>query len=636
MPSVDDLPAGVDVAVLAIPRGAVVDTIRMLATRGVGAAIIFSAGFAEDGEAGLADQRAVAELARQAGMVVEGPNCLGFVNYVDRIPLTFVETEASAPGARPAIGIVSQSGAMAAVLSVMLVSRDLPLSFSISTGNEAASGVEAFVDYLVEDQATRVIALIVEQFRDPQNFLQLARRARDSGKIIVLLHPGKSSAARLSAATHTGALAGDHDVMRAMVSRTGVILAETLEELADCADIAILPPPSCRRAVPQSLASPARSRRLRSIFPKTLTFFCRQSATPPPPALRAALPAFVGVSNPLDLTAQGLVDPGIYTRTLDALISDDRFGSIVVGVIQTNPATVDIKLPAILQALRRNNGRKAVILAGLDEGAVVPGHYLRDDARALGVAYLPSPERALRAVARLVRRETANALPAAMPAAHLASLPQTHGIIPEYAAKDWLATAGVPFPKRRFAHSLEEAQLAAGELGYPVALKAQSAQLGHKSEAGGVILNIKDAHGLALAWQRLHANIAAYDPGLALAGVLVERMGGAGVEMIIGARRDPDWGPIVLVGFGGVTAELLNDAAILPTDVSGPEIVAAIGRLACARLLQGFLAAHRSPTSRRRPGSPRPSQWSCRPSRPLPRSISTRCLCFAKGRARLP
>jgi acyl-CoA synthetase (NDP forming) len=162
----------------------------------VGGVVIFSAGFAEGGEEGLAEQREIARLAAGAGMVVEGPNCLGMVNYVDRIPLTFVEVDAVPPAGRRAVGIVSQSGAMAAVLGTTLLARECGVSYSVSTGNEAASGVEDFVDWLVDDPHTHAIAMIVEQFRKPQAFLAAARRAHAAGKPVVLLHPGKSSAAR--------------------------------------------------------------------------------------------------------------------------------------------------------------------------------------------------------------------------------------------------------------------------------------------------------------------------------------------------------------------------------------------------------------------------------------------------------
>jgi acyl-CoA synthetase (NDP forming) len=301
--SVDALPEGVDVAVLAIPRAGVLDAVKGLAARKCGGVVIFAAGFAEGGEEGLAEQREIARIAHEAGMVVEGPNCLGLVNYIDRIPLTFVETNAVPPSGKRAIGIVSQSGAMAAVLGTMLLARDAGVSYSVSTGNEAASGVEDYVDWMIDQPDTHVIAMIVEQFRKPQVFLAAARRAKAAGKPVVLLHPGKSSAARESAATHTGAMAGDYKLMRAMVARAGVIFAETLEELGDIAEIAV----RC-----DALPSGATAVLGESGAFKALTLDLAEELDLPladlhdddSPALRAALPVFVPVSNPLDITAQ--------------------------------------------------------------------------------------------------------------------------------------------------------------------------------------------------------------------------------------------------------------------------------------------------------------------------------------------
>ncbi|WP_276508833.1 CoA-binding protein [Trinickia caryophylli] len=179
--SVGHLPRGVDVAILAIPQAAVVETVRELAEREVGAAVIFSAGFAEAGAAGMEQQREIARIAAASGMLVEGPNCLGCINYLERIALTFIEVNVSEAQARrnrsePAIGILSQSGAMMTVLNTTLASRDLPLSYAISTGNEAASHIEDYAQFLLDDPGTRVIAIIAEQFRQPLRLLDIARR----------------------------------------------------------------------------------------------------------------------------------------------------------------------------------------------------------------------------------------------------------------------------------------------------------------------------------------------------------------------------------------------------------------------------------------------------------------------------
>ncbi|KPF49845.1 CoA-binding protein [Novosphingobium sp. AAP1] len=584
--SVDALPEGVDVAVLAIPRVGVLDAVRSLAARKAGGVVIFSAGFAEGGEEGLAEQREIARLAAEAGMVVEGPNCLGLVNYVDRIPLTFVETDAVPPAGRRAVGIVSQSGAMAAVLGTMLLARECGVSYSVSTGNEAASGVEDYVDWLVDDPDTHAIAMIVEQFRKPQRFLAAARRARAAGKPVVLLHPGKSSAARESAATHTGAMAGDYKLMRAMVARAGVIFAEALEELGDIAEIAALCPiaPSGKAAV---LGESGAFKALTLDLAEELGLELAALHDEDSPELRAALPPFVPVSNPLDITAQGLSEPAIYTRTLDALLADDRVGTVLAGIIQAEAITCAIKFPAILAAVEGKTLSKPLIFAGLDEGAQVPAERIAA-LRAAGVPWFPTTERALRAITRLTHWSARDLTATDAPALPVAGLADVSGVIPEYKAKQLLGPAGVAFPKGQFAATPDDAVAAADAVGYPVAMKAQAAALGHKSDAGGVILNLADGAAVRAAWTRMFANVAAYDAAITLDGVLIEAMGKRGVEMIVGAKNDPEWGPVVLAGFGGVTAEILQDVRLLTADLTQEAVEAELMQLKSAALLAGY------------------------------------------------
>lgn len=586
LPSVDALPEGVDVAVLAIPQPAVLDAVRALAARKAGAAIIFSAGFAEGGAEGLAQQAEIARIAAEAGMVIEGPNCLGLVNHVDAVPLTFVETACIAPAGRRAVGIVSQSGAMAAVFGTTMQARDVALSYSVSTGNEAGSGVEDYVEWLVDDADTAVIAMIVEQFRHPVRFLDAARRASRAGKQIVLLHPGKSSAARESAATHTGAMAGDYQLMRAKVERAGVVLAETLEELGDVTEILVRCAPLRSRGLVvlgESGAFKALTLDLAEELALPLTPLDDGNA----PVLRAALPPFVPVSNPLDITAQGLSQPQIYTHCITALLEDDRIGAVLAGIIQGDPVTSTIKVPAILKAVEGREIGKPLVFAGLDEGAGIPAHFIAA-LREAGIPWFPTTERALRALARLdarSSRDLADAAPAPRP---LAGLSGELGVVPEYRAKALLGPLGIAFPDGRFAASADEAVAAAAALGYPVAIKAQSAALSHKSDAGGVALALGDGDAVRAAWTRMIADVAAYDPSIRLDGVLVERMGKRGTEMIVGARNDPEWGPVVLAGFGGVTAEILQDVRLLSPDLSEDAIVAELLQLKSAALLTGF------------------------------------------------
>jgi acyl-CoA synthetase (NDP forming) len=472
---------------------------------------------------------------------------------------------------------------MAVVLGTTLMAKGLGITVSVSTGNEAASGVEDYVAHLLNDPATPAIAMIVEQFRKPARFLALAEQARAAGKHIVLLHPGTSSAARESAATHTGAMAGDWQLMKAKVERAGVVLVDGLEALGDVVELAVRAKP-VRRGGTAVLTESGAFKALTLDLAERIGLALPAMDGATAEAMRASIPDFIPVSNPMDLTAQALVDPDLYRRTLLPLLADDNFAALVFGIIQTDPATCARKFPAIIDAVTALNPEKPAIFAGIDDGAEVPAEYIAQ-LRAIGVPYFPSPDRAFRALrhlGQLAERDfaTADAAPVAL------DLPS--GVIPEYRAKQLLAPVGIPFPAGGFAASADAAKAIAAHIGYPVAIKAQSAALSHKSDAGGVILNIADDAALDAAWERLYGNVAGYDATIALDGAQVEAMGKRGVELIIGARNDPEWGPVILAGFGGVTAELLHDVRLLPHDLTHDAIVAELRALKQGALLDGY------------------------------------------------
>ncbi len=585
--SVDDLPVGVDCAVLAIPRTGVLEAVKACARRQVRGVIIFSAGFAESGPQGRADQEEIARIAREHGMAVEGPNCLGMVNYVDATPLTFVSGPVAKLGERSGIAMISQSGAMAAVLGVSLRTHGIDLSYSVSTGNEAANTAEDYVEYLIEDEHTRAIALLVEQFRQPQKFLKLVRRSRELGKHIVLLHPGRSSAARASAATHTGAMAGNYEAMRTIVAHAGVLVVNTLEEMVDVSQL-LIRCSSLPRGGAAVLTESGAFKALVLDFCESIGLELPALSSSTENALRQTLPEFIPPSNPFDLTAQGLVDPGLYQTVIVPMLSDDHYGSLVLSIIMTDKSTSGLKFPAIINGIKAANAAKPVIFAALDEGADISLAYV-EELRGMGVPVFPTTERALRALARLTDFTAKLERNQAGPGIELAKIElPASGTVAEYKSKEVLAAAGIPVPAGAFARTLDEAQEISARIGFPVALKAQSANLSHKSDVGGVILNIADADALASGWKRLYGNIARALPELVLDGVLVERMGQRGVELIVGANRDKDWGPVLLVGFGGVLAEAVKDVRLIPPDLSVEAIVEELYRLKSAPLLRGF------------------------------------------------
>jgi acyl-CoA synthetase (NDP forming) len=588
--SVDELPEGIDCAVLAIPRDFVLGTVKSLGEKGCGAVVIYSAGFSEAGEQGMKDQQELASIANAHGMIIEGPNCLGCTNYIERVPLTFVQTNMRTPpkGTR-AVGIASQSGALAAVLATTLFARDGYVSTSVSTGNEAVSGVEDYVEWLVDDPDTHVIAMYVESLRRPQAFLAAARRAREAGKPIVMLHPGKSNKAQESAATHTGAMAGDYALMKAKVGREGVIFAETLEELGDIATMAV----TCKALPGANMAVLGESGALRGLafdIAEDIGLDLVDLNDDNTPVMRAILPDYVPVSNPTDITALGLSEPEIYTKVLTVLLEDPRVGSVVASIIQSDPITSKIKFPAIIKVLEDGTFPKPLVFAGVDEGARVPAEYV-EGLRKVGIPWFPSTERAYRAIARLADLSKRDLTDRTQPPLPIAGLDAVSGVVPEYQAKSLLKPLGIAFPDSTFAATEDEAVAAAEALGYPVVMKAQAAALGHKSDAGGVILNLRSAGEVREAFGRMYGNVANYDASIRLDGVLVEKMGSMGIEMIVGAKHDLEWGPVVLAGFGGVTAEILKDVKLFTPDMGVEQVEAGLLSLKQAPLLKGWRGA---------------------------------------------
>lgn len=582
VPSIDDLPEGIDLAVLAIPQPATAAAVEACARRRIRSIMIFAAGFAEVGGEGRAAQDRITAFAADHGMIIAGPNCLGYVNFVDGIPLTFGAVSPKPAEQHDALAILSQSGAMASVLRFACTGRQLPVSYAISSGNEAGIGVEDYLEYLIDDNVTRLIAMYVEQFRRPKVFLDLLRRARAAGKPVVLLHPGRSDAARKSAESHTGAMTGDYQVMRTIAERAGALMVDTIEELIDVAELLFRYPPP--KAGPGIITDSGAYKGLALDYCDALGLELPAIEGPTATALRAVLPTFVEATNPLDLTAQAMRDGDLYRKTLEPLLADERFGSIVFGVILGTQEASLHRGRRILASIPKT--RKPILIAALgDDGPLAPD--IIQEMRAAGLPFFRSPERALRALAKVTLYGQAATAPISATAHDIPSLLPEKGNVPEFRAKQYLKAAGLSVPPGELATSLADAERIAGSIGYPVAMKAQSSALSHKSDAGGVILNIADVKALHAAWTRMHEAMSRQS-GLVLEGVLVERMAAPGLEMILGAKRDPQWGAVVVAGLGGIWTEALDDFVIFTVDLSQDEIVAKLSELKAAKLLQGL------------------------------------------------
>jgi len=583
--TIDDLPDGVDAAMLLIPRVAIEDAVKACARKKVGAIIIFAAGFGEAGGEWKAAQDRIAAVAEEAGIALCGPNCLGVVDFLRRLPLTFSQQVGEPLNVKSGVVVVAQSGGLAGVIRVALKAKNIPVICTVSTGNEAVLGLEDYAAFLIEDPTTQVVAAFAEQIRRPQRFLAVAARARELSKPIVLLHAGRSAAAQESARSHTGAMVGNYAVMQTVLAHGAVLQVESLEELIDACELMMRFPTPPTKGCAMVTDSGA-------VKGMTLDFCDAIGLDLPPlsPALatqlQAELPDFVGASNPLDLTAQAITHLDMYERTMRPLLADEAYGSLVLTAIVSS--TSEYALRKGRASLKPMVGaRKPVIYAMLGDEAEVPGALIAE-ARAANVPFFRSPERALRALARVtaygraLERAKARLAPRPLAAPPLPG----RGTLTEHQSKAYLAGCGLALPRGRLAQSREEARAVAAEIGYPVALKLQASTLAHKSDAGGVILHIGDQPLLDEAWAKLEE--VARTRRLALEGVLVERMAKQGVETIVGARRDPQWGPVALVGLGGIWAEALQDVRILPVGLDENEIAREIRTLRGAKLLDGM------------------------------------------------
>ena len=589
--SIAELPDGIDCAVLAIPQVHVVDSVRACAEKGIGGLIVLAGGFAEAGDPGKRAQEEIAAIALRHGLALQGPNCIGMINYVDGVPLMFGAAPFDALGDRKGVAVVSQSGAMASAVRVALQARGIGVSYSVSTGNEASLGAEDFLEEFIGDPHTHVIAMLMEQIRRPARFLELALKARDVGKFVVLHHLGRSAAGKEAARTHTGALSGDYEVMAAQVVARGVCLVDSLELLIDVPELLIRLRSAANPGGTVVVAESGAFKGMALDFCETVGLELPRLSAATSAALATELPVFSPPSNPLDLTAQALIDPGLYGRVLDLIARDAAFGSVVIVISLPSAASADRKLPPIIDALAAFAGSQALVFAMLGEDCPIPAAHV-DRIRNTGTPFFRSPERAFRALAALkgLGRMSARILPAAGNAATVLE----PGTLTEYRSKQLLGRWGLKMPPGRLVVSLEAALTAADELGYPLALKAQSSHLPHKSEAGAVALDIRDGTALQSVWSAMQQRLTAEHPDVSLDGMLLERMSEPGIEIIVGARNEGGWGPVILVGLGGILTELLQDVVLIPAGVERSDIELALRSLKGARLFDGYRGAPRA------------------------------------------
>jgi acetyl coenzyme A synthetase (ADP forming)-like protein len=578
-PNVTAIPGDVDLAVICVPCASVSATVDDCIAKGVKALVVISAGFAETGSAGRALEQEILGKVRSAGVRMIGPNCMGIINTDPEIRLNATFSPTTPPDG--SVAFLTQSGALGLAILEHVQELDLGLSTFVSVGNKADVSGNDLLQYWADDPRTSVILLYLESFGNPRRFAQIARRVAEM-KPIVAVKSGRSRSGARAAASHTGALATNDAVVDALFHQAGVIRTATVEELFDVAALlAHQPVPAGPRvavlsnaggpAILAADACEAQGLQLASLSDSTRR------------GLRELLPAAASVNNPVDMLAAAT--PEQYRRATSLLLSDDQVDSLLVIFIPplvTQPADVASAVASVVAT-----ARKPVVSTFMGN---------RNVHRELG--RIPSyrfPESAVTALARATaygawRRRPrgtvttfADVQPEAIRNAIDRALARGHGWLTPVEAKALLAGAGLSIASSGLAATVDEAVAVALTIGYPVALKAVGPEIVHKTEVGGVRLNVPDEATLRSAFSELSLRL-----GDRMTAAVVQEMIPGGVELLVGAVVDPVFGPLVACGSGGVLVDLLGDTTFRIHPLTDVEAVEMIGSLKCAPLLRGY------------------------------------------------
>jgi len=582
--SVEALPEAVDLAIVAVPASEVLACIDALGRRGVRAAVVFSSGFGETGAEGLAMEQALAACARSHGMVLCGPNCLGFVNAFDKVYATFSQYADGETGPGP-IAFVTQSGAFGTAIAALARQRGLGLGYFINTGNQADLDFSELMSAVVDDPRIRVAAGYLEGLEDGASLIRLAQRCQALGKPLVLTKVGRMASGQRAAASHTGALAVADAVFDAVVRQYGVLRARNEEQMLDMLQALSQE----RRAAGSGLGIATQSGGAGVMMADRAEELGLQVPELGPAAqarLAQVMPAFGSAGNPVDVTGQFVARPELLRESVVALLDDP---AIHIGIVwlQLMTAHVDTLVRIFCEIRDRSSKPWFVCWVAAPAEALLR-------LRAEGIVVFSAGERAVEAAAALVRYSAfMSQASRALPPPELPTLvlppPQTltEGVQPSVQAVEWLQAAGVPMVPVTLARHEAQAVAQWRATGTAVALKIESPDITHKTEVGGVLLKLNDEAAVRQAFHTLMQGARSAMPQARLDGVLVQPMAAGHLELVMGVQRDPVFGMVVMVGLGGVLVEVLKDVSFRHAPFNTDEAQAMLRELRMGALLDG-------------------------------------------------
>lgn len=571
----------IELAIIAVPAAQVPAAVEDCVANGVRAAIIFSAGFAEAGAAGQQAQDRIRATAQRSGLRLLGPNCMGTMSTRRGVLATFTSgiVEQAPPVGR--ISLASQSGAFGAHCLALMRERGLALNLWATTGNQCDVEVADFLAHMAADPDTDVIIGNIEGIREAAKLIEAFEIAQRAGKPMIVMKVGTSDAGATAMASHTASLAGSDAIFDAVARQYGVYRARTIDALMDVAYAAT------RGRFPR-----ASGLGIVTVSGGVGVLMADAAAEegvalePLPEAAQAALKRllpFAGTQNPVDVTAQILNDPDLIEPMLAVMLDEGGHASVVIFLshLGLNPAIIDRLLPGLRRIAARYGGHYLSV-------SLLAHRQVRADLEVAGYTVFEDPTRAVHAACALARFTESFAAPSRPDAPPVPPATVIAGArYAEFESKQLLGAAGIEVTRERVATSADEAAAFASEIGFPVVLKIVAADIAHKSDVGGVLLNLGDAGAVRAGYAAILARVAAAVPSASVDGVLVAAMIPAGVETVIGVVRDPVFGPVVMFGLGGVFVEVLNDVAFRRAPFGNGEALAMTQQIRGRALLHG-------------------------------------------------
>jgi len=574
----------IDLVIVCTPKNTVEKIVQEAADTGAKGIIVFASGYSETGKISDVEQEnRLKKLCEEKGLALMGPNCAGYLNFIDQIyAFGFLVDIRIEPGK---IALLSQSGQ---VCTSLLDSPKASFSYLISSGNSKIVTIEDYMEFLIEDENTKVISIYLEGVSKPEKFIKNLKTAAAKKKPVVILKAGRSEKGRQAAASHTGSLTGSNQCFDAIFKKFGVIRVDDMEELISTSSALELIPELPRKnafvAVNASGGETAICADICAAFGLNFPELEENTLT----KLNEFLPDYATARNPLDTTANVCYDSNIYASVLDTALSDPNVEAMIIGLTITENADYasTYHMTNGIEKFMRKGNRKPIFIIPVIESGRDRG--LTHKMRSVGVPILPPHSYAFKVIQNIIEYSQYNTKDKRLEPAIPEKKINRKIVLSEHESKKMLKCLGIPIPEEKIAENEKDALRITEQIGFPVVMKIDSSDILHKTDAGGVILSIKNINEARQSYREILENVRNYNAKTNINGVLIQKMLPKGLETIIGVKSDPLFGPMVMFGIGGVFVEMFEDVCLYPVPFGKTEAFKMINSLNSSELFHGY------------------------------------------------